>query len=150
MRTILLLAAFALPILIALSAKYRNTGGPTVTVFRTLVGLIGFLLVAAGLGGLGVCVWLILQTTHGNGSGVFLLVAILGAASLFSMFLGKMLIGLLRGEATTNARQAISSSGWSALDRAVENRRIAGLAPHLRVDALRKSENEPAVFSVDR
>lgn len=71
MRTILLLAAFALPILIALSTKYRSTGGPAVTLFRFLVGLIGFVLVVAGLGGLGVCVWLILHATTATAPACF-------------------------------------------------------------------------------
>lgn len=110
----LLITAFALPILVLLSRKYRQTGGPVVTGFRLLVGILGVLLVIAAVAGVVFCGWLIFDAGRGNGGGVFLLVVVVGGASLFSFFFGRTLLHLLGGAAGPKGGPRIQSSGGAS------------------------------------
>ncbi len=148
MYLILVLSALLLPILVAVSGKYRETGGPWVTGFRLVVGLLGYVLILAGLAGLGLCGWLVVNASRGNASGILLLALLVGGGSLLPIFFGKMLVGMLRGSSPEQMPSRVQSSGWTALEDAALHQRHGKVAPHLRPEALLKAAGENADVAV--
>jgi nitrate reductase NapE component len=132
--TVFLLAA--LTIAAKVSSKWGRAGG----ALRAVLAVLYALLAIAGVGGLALSVWMVVE----GGSKAMLLIVILAPLSLFLITTGIRLFRFVLSPPPETRKPLASSSGWEALADAAERARNAGVTPHLQPEALRKTtpENE--------
>ena len=124
----------ALTIVAKVSRKWGRVGG----VLRTVLCVFYALLVVAGVAGLAFSVLLLVA---GRGAGM-LLILVTVPLSLFLVITGRRLFSFVLSPMEPTAAPLRESSGWSELGQAAERARYAGVAPHLRPEALRKSDRQ--------
>ena len=132
--TILPFAVFFLTVLTVVakgSRKWGRAGG----VMRAVLAVFYAAFVVTGVGGLVLSIWLVVA---GGGKAMLLLV-LLVPLSLFLISTGTSLFRFVMSPLPEAAKPLVTSTGWSDLGDAAERARNGGVAPHLRVDALRKS-----------
>lgn len=114
------------------SRKWGKAGG----ILRNVLAVFYAVLVLAGVAGMCLSAWLIVAT---KGAALILLV-VLVPLSMFLFLTGSSLFRFVLNPPTlTEAPKPLASStGWGALDLATERKRNAGVAPHLRPEALAK------------
>ena len=122
----------ALTIVAKVSRKWGHAGG----VLRTVLCIFYALLVVAGVGGLAFSAWLLVA---GRGAGMLLIIVTV-PLSLFLVITGRSLFHFVLSPLPPVAAPLRESSGWGELGQAAERARNAGVAPHLRPEALRKSD----------
>jgi hypothetical protein len=101
-------------------------------VLRAVLAVFYVALILAGLLGIGLSVWLV-SVAKGV---AWILPLILVPFSLFLIFTGSSLFRFVLRPPQEASGQHPSSSGWSELDAATARARHAGVAPHLRPEAL--------------
>ncbi len=124
----------ALTILAKASRKWGHAGD----VLRTVLCVFYALLVVVGVVGLAFSVWLLVA---GRGAGM-LLIFVTAPLSLFLVITGRSLFHFVLSPLPPVAAPLRESGGWSELGQAAERARYAGVAPHLRPEALRKSDRQ--------
>lgn len=120
----------ALTVVAKVSGKWGRVGG----ALRAVLAVFYALLAIAGLAGLALAIWMVVA----GGSKALLLVVILVPLSLFLISTGFRLFRFVLSPPPEPGKPLASSSGWEELANASERARNAGLAPHLRVEALTK------------
>jgi hypothetical protein len=127
---------FALTILAKVSSKWGRAGG----ALRAVLAGSYALLAVAGAAGLALAIWMVVA----GGGKAILLVVILVPLSLFLISTGVRLFRFVLTPPPEPGKPVANSSGWEDLTAAAERARHAGVAPHLRVEALTKTapENE--------
>jgi hypothetical protein len=120
----------ALTIVAKVSGKWGRVGG----ALRAVLAVFYALLAVAGLSGLALAIWMVAA----GGGKALLLVVILVPLSLLLLSTGFRLFRFVLSPPPEPGKPLASSSGWEDLANASERARNAGLAPHLRVEALTK------------
>jgi hypothetical protein len=126
----------ALTIVSKVSGKWGRAGG----ALRAVLAGFYALLAVAGAAGLALAIWMVVA----GGGKAMLLVVILVPLSLFLITTGSRLFRFVLSPPPEPGKPVANSSGWEDLADAAERARNAGVAPHLRVEALTKTapENE--------
>lgn len=126
----------ALTIVAKVSGKWGRAGG----ALRAVLAVLYALLAVAGVTGLALAIWMVVA----GGGKAMLLVVVLAPLSLFLISTGSRLFRFVLSPPPEARKPVANSSGWEDLTDAAERVRNAGVAPHLRVEALTKvaAENE--------
>lgn len=133
------MAVFFLSML-TLFAKAGGQRNRAVGALRWVLAVLYALLTVAGLGGLCFSGWVLFA---GGGKAAVLLIVTV-PMSIFLTVTGARLFSYVTSASETSAAQRPlqSSRGWGDLASVSEKMRYAGVAPHLRPEALVRRDNE--------